>query len=128
MRRRVLLLEDAVKMKALKKSDLKLSIRDEAKRKVRPSCNPGADRSYRESIERGRNMLNQIGNEGGDSTAKKIKGELLYLLNNYLPSYDMRIENLIDQWRRTGDPTYDPGIRTKLRQVRKQYMDKSNPI
>jgi len=116
-------------MRALKKSDLKIAIREQAKRKVRPATsNIGADRSYRENVEAGRRQLNEMGNEGGDPAAKKFRSELLYLLNNYLPSYDMRIEQLMDQWRRTGDPSYDPSIRVKLRQARKQYMDKSSAI
>jgi hypothetical protein len=116
-------------MRALKKSDLKLQIRDEAKRKVRPaSSNIGTDRNYREGVEAGRRQLNELGAEAGDPAAKKYKAELMYLLNNYLPSYDIRIEQLMDAWRRTGDPSYDPGIRLKLRQARKQYMDKSSAI
>ena len=116
-------------MRALKKSDLKLQIRDEAKRKVRPaSSNIGADRNYREGVEAGRRQLNELGAEAGDPAAKKYKAELMYLLNNYLPAYDIRIEQLMDAWRRTGDPSYDPCIRVKLRQARKQYLDKSSAI
>jgi hypothetical protein len=116
-------------MRAQKKSDLKWSIREEARRKVRPaSTNVGTDRGYRESVESGRRQLNAAGAEGGDPAAKRYKAELMYLLNNYLPAYDMRIEQLIDQWRRTGDPNYDPGIRVKLRQARKDHMDKSSAI
>ena len=116
-------------MRALRKSDLKLQIRDEAKRKVRSaSSNIGADRNYREGVEAGRRQLNELGAEAGDPAAKKYKSELMYLLNNYLPAYDMRIEQLIDAWRRTGDLSYDPGIRVKLRQSRKQYLDKTSAI
>jgi hypothetical protein len=116
-------------MRAQKKSDLKWAIREEAKRKVRPATsNVGSDRGYRDGVESGRRQLNEMGAEAGDPAARRYKSELMYLLNNYLPSYDMRIEQLIDQWRRTGDPGYDPGIRVKLRQARKQYMDKSSAI
>ena len=57
----------------------------------------------------------------------KAKNELTFLLNNYLPKYDSRIEALIDIWRRSGDPSYSPSIRTKLRQARRDHMRKSNP-
>ena len=116
-------------MRALRKSDLKSQMREEAKRRVRPATsNIGADRDYRQNVESGRRQLNEIGAEAGDPAAKKFKAELMYLLNNYLPSYDIRIEQLIDAWRRTGDPSYDPGIRVKLRQARKSYLDKSSAI
>jgi hypothetical protein len=113
-------------MKAQKKSDLKLTMRQEAKRKVRPTtATPGGELSYRQDVEKGRRDLNRIGAEGGDTVAKKVKAELHYLIGNYLPAYDMRIEHLIDQWRRSGDPTYDPGIRVKLREARKHHMERN---
>jgi hypothetical protein len=116
-------------VRAKKKSELKLEIREQAKRKVRPTAsNVGADRRYREHVEAGRQELNRLSAEGGDPKAKRIRNELTYLLNNYLPSYDIRIEQLIDAWRRTGDPTYDPGIRMKLRQARREHMDRSSAI
>jgi hypothetical protein len=96
---------------------------------VRPEAvNVGANRGYRDKVESGRQEFLQVSNEGGDPKAKKFKGELTYLLNNYLPAYDMRIEHLIDSWRRSGDPTYDPGIRTKLREARRNYNSKSNAV
>ena len=116
-------------MRAQRKSDLKFSMREQAKRKIRPTtASPGADVGYRQEVEKGRRQLNQIGSEGGDSVAKKIKAELTYLLNNYLPAYDNRIEMLIDAWRRTGDPSYDPGIRVKLRIARRAHMEKGSAI
>jgi hypothetical protein len=116
-------------MKALKRSELKFTIREQAKRKVRPpSAMPGADTNYRQDVEKGRRDLNRLGSEGGDTAAKKVRAELMYLLNNYLPSYDMRIEQLIDLWRRSGDPSYDPGIRVKLRQARKTHMERNSSI
>ena len=68
------------------------------------------------------------GAEGGDSQGKKVKAELTYLLNNYTPKHDCRIEALIDEWRRSGDPSYDVGIKMKLRQARREHMSKSHPI
>jgi hypothetical protein len=116
-------------MRALKKSDLKLTMREQARRKVHPpGGNIGTDRKYRESVEGGRKELDRVANEGGDPHAKKVKAELTYLLNNYLPSYDMRIEHLIDEWRRSGDPSYDPSIRTKLRQSRRDYTGKTTAV
>ena len=95
-------------MRAQKKSDIKMAIREEARRKVRPSTsNIGADRAYRADVEAGRRQLGVVSAQSGDSEGKKAKNELLYLINNYLPAYDMRIEQLIDQWRRSGDPDYE---------------------
>lgn len=117
-------------MKALKKSDLKFAMREQARKKVHPSTSTslGSDNTYRQNVESGRRQLNQIAAEGGDAKGKRVKQELMYLLNNYLPSYDIRIEHLIDEWRRSGDPSYDPSIRVKLRQARKQNMDKSSAV
>jgi len=52
----------------------------------------------------------------------------MYLINNFLPAYETRILQLIDEWRRTGDPSYDPGIRMKLRQAQRDYMSKTNAV
>jgi len=116
-------------MRAIRKSELKQTIRDEARAQVRPpSVNLGANKTYQTQVEAGRERLNRVAAEGGDSKGKKAKQELLYLLNNYLPSYDNRIEQLIDIWRRSGDKDYDPGVRVKLRQARLNYSKKTNPI
>lgn len=116
-------------MPGMKKSDLKLAIREQARQRVRPtSGNVGADRGYREKVELGRQHLLQTSAEGGDSRGKKIKSELTYLLNNYLPAYDAQIEHLIDEWRRSGDPGYDANIRVQLRQARIKYQSRSSAI
>jgi hypothetical protein len=116
-------------MRALKKGELKLQNREQAHRKVHPtSGNVGADRKYREQVEAGRRELGIVSAQGGDCQGKQVRQELIYLLNNYLPQYDMRIEQLIDLWRRSMDPQYDPSIRAKFRQVRKDYMSKGNAV
>ena len=110
-------------MRAMKKSERKLAMREQAKRRVR--VNPAkrsAIRAYRDDVEKGRRELLRVSAEGGDSQAKKARGELMYLINNYLPSYDARIEQLIDVWRRSGDPGYDTGIREKYRRARRKHM------
>ena len=110
---------------AMKKSERKMMIREEAKRKIHGG-NSGVtgSREYRERIERGRQQLLRKSSEGGDAKGKRIKGELLYLINNYVPSNDTRIVHLIDEWRRSGDPSYDPGIRLALRKARQEDMKK----
>lgn len=116
-------------MPKMSRSERKLAIREEAKRKVHgPSATVGTNRAYRESVEKGRKNLLVRSQEGGDSKAKRAKSELTYLLNNYLPKYDSRIEQLIDDWRRSGDPSYDPGIRVRLREARREHMKKSSPL
>ena len=116
-------------MKATRKSDRKLAMREQAKRKVKPaSSNPGASSGYRQDVEKGRQELLKVSSEGGDVLAKKVKSELHYLLNNYLPQYEPRILQLIDQWRRSGDPGYDPGVRIKLRQARREHMSRGGAL
>jgi len=113
----------------MKKSERKLAIRDEARRKVKPpSVSIGANRHYRADVEKGREHLSQLAAEGGDPKAKRVRQELMYLINNFLPAYETRILQLIDEWRRTGDPSYDPGIRMKLRQAQRDYMSKTNAV
>jgi len=115
-------------MRAKKKSEIKLAYREQARRKVRPaSSNGGPSAGYRKQVEQGREHLLQVSAEGGDPQAKKTKNELMYLLNNYLPSYEARINSLIDAWRRSGDPGYDPAVRLKLRQARREHMAKGGP-
>jgi len=113
----------------MKKSEFKKQIREEAKRKVRdPQGGVTSERAYRDRVAQGRTQLMRKSAEGGDTNAKKIKNELTYLLNNYTPRFDMRIEQLIEAWRTSHDPSYDPGIKAKFRKVRREQMQKSNPF
>jgi hypothetical protein len=113
----------------MKKSDFKQQIRSQAKRVVGGSnATASGHKNYCDAVERGRKQLLVASNEGGDSPGKKFRSEIMYLLNNYLPQYDTRIEALIDAWRTSHDPSYDPGIRVQLRQARLNYMKKSNPF
>ena len=104
-----------------KKSDYKLRLREEARQKVRPAARAGS-KGYSEAISKARKELLQKAAEGGDSRVKRIKAELFFLLNNYDSVNDVRIEALIDEWRRSGDREYDPEIRTRLRRARKDRM------
>ena len=116
-------------MCAMKKSDFKMRIREEAKRKVRGSTGTVQDhQDYRDRIEAGRRELLAKSAQGGDGKAMRVKGELMYLLNNYTPSYDMRVQQLIDQWRTSHDPSYDPGIQVQFRRARQEYERKANPF
>jgi hypothetical protein len=116
-------------MPKMSRAQQKLALREQAKRKMgKGSGSAKGQRSHRDKVEAGRKNLLRISSEGGDSKARKVKNELTYLLNNYLPKYDTRIEALIDQWRTSGDPAYDPGVRTKLRNARKAHMRNSNAM
>ena len=116
-------------MRSKKRSEHKLAIRAQAKRKIGGSKHhPKSMQGYQESVDKGLASLRRISSEGGDSQAKKAKNELRYLLNNYAPRFDSRIEQLIDIWRRSGDPEYDPAVRVKLRQARRAHMNGSNPV
>ncbi len=112
---------------ALKKSERKLQMRDEARRKIKGAAGGvTGSREYREKVEQGRRQLMVKAAEGGDSRAQQYKAEIHYLINNYVPSYDARIEALIDKWRSSGDPAYDPEVRVELRKARQKHMQ-SNP-
>ncbi len=117
-------------MRAMSKSEYKRAIREQAKRKIGGATkyDTVSQADHRDKVEQGLDKLRKISSEGGDPKAKRIKNELTYLLNNYLPQYDTRIEQLIDEWRRSGDPSYEPGVRTKLRQARREHMSKSHSI
>ncbi|MEX2015670.1 MAG: hypothetical protein WD873_03465 [Candidatus Hydrogenedentales bacterium] len=58
----------------------------------------------------------------GENAFGRIKSELNYLLSNYTSANDAKIEQLIDKWRRSGDPSYDPSINVRYRSVRKKKM------
>lgn len=104
-----------------KKSDYKMRLREEARQQVRPAARVGS-RAYSDAIARGRKELIQKSSEAGDGRAKRIKAELTFLLNNYDSSNDVRIEALIEEWRRSGDPEYDPEIKARLRRARKDHV------
>ena len=73
------------------------------------------------AIEKGRRRVVEKGRAGaGENTFTRIKSELNYLLNNYSPTNDYKIETLIDKWRTSGDPAYDPAIKLRLRNVRRK--------
>ena len=72
-------------MCAMKKSDFKMQLRKEAKRVIGGAKFAGTGHgAYREQVEAGRKHYLQKSNEGGDWTAQRVKGEITYLLNNYL--------------------------------------------
>lgn len=62
---------------------------------------------------------------GGNAGHRRIKDEIELLLKNYSPANEQKIEALIDKWRRSGDPSYDPTINLRLRNARKK-KDNSN--
>ncbi len=113
-----------------KKSDYKLKMREEARKKLRgPSGGVTGSAEYRARIERGRKQLLENAAPGaGQARQARIQGELNYLINNYAPSNDFRIEQMIDEWRCSGDPDYDPGIKIKFRNARQRHMKNDNPI
>lgn len=83
----------------------------------------------RDAIERGRkHLLDRQRMGAGEAKQTRLKTEIEYLLRNYTPGQDNRIEQLIDQWRRSGDPQYDPSIRIRFRNAKKQYDSKQNPL
>lgn len=81
-------------------------------------------RSRLQEIETGRKRLVERAKGGAlQSAHKRIRDELEYLLKNYAPSNEYKIETLIDKWRTSGDPGYDPGIRLRLRNARRKKSE-----
>lgn len=111
-----------------KRSEYKMKIREEARQKIRGPGALGGEKAYRDAVAKGRSTLMQKAAEGGDSKIKRLRSEILYLVNNYVPAYDVRIEALIEAWRKSGDPEYDPEIKAKLRKARKDHMRNSSAI
>lgn len=104
--------------KHLKRRELRATVLDEF-RKWRQG---GAEHRARErAIETGRKRLTEKAKAGvRDSAHKRIRDEIEYLLKNYTPSNEAKIETLIDKWRRSGDPSYDPSIKLRLRNARRK--------
>lgn len=81
----------------------------------------GRGDTFREQVDKGwRKVVDKAAPGAGANTQKRIRDELNYLLNNYSPSNDYKIESLIDKWRRSNDPAYDPAIKVRYRNVRKK--------
>ena len=113
----------------MKRSEYKMRIREEALRKVKgPSGGITGSREFRERIEQTRHQMLHRAKWGGDPKVSQVKSELNYLLNNYLPVYDQRILMLIEEWRRTGDPSYSPEVRVRLRKAREEHRRKAQPL
>ncbi len=80
-----------------------------------------AHRAQAQDIEIGHKQLKERAKAGaGPATAKRIKDEIEYLLKNYTPANESKIETLIDKWRTSGDPNYDPSIKIRLRNARRK--------
>ena len=81
----------------------------------------GRGDTFREEVEKGRRkVVDKAAPGAGANTQKRIRDELNYLLNNNSPSNDNKIEMLMDKWRRSGDPSYDPAIKLRYRNVRRK--------
>ena len=64
----------------------------------------------------------------GAAGHRRIKDEIELLIKSYSPANEQRIEALIDKWRRSGDPSYDPSISLKLRNARKKRDNSQNAL
>ncbi len=85
--------------------------------------------SDEQQVELGRKHLVERSKPGGLTHAhKRIKDEIEYLLKNYRPANEAKIETLIDKWRRSGDPSYDPSVKLRLRNARRKKSSSDNPF
>lgn len=84
---------------------------------------------YDEKVARGFKRVQEKHKMGyGENAFGRIKSELNYLINNYTSANDAKIEQLIDKWRRSGDPAYDPSINIRYRSVRKKKMNSDQAL
>lgn len=110
-------LEDEQRAEELKR-ELRAVVLDE----FRKWRNTGAARRRRQQeTEAKRKELREKQKAGaGAAGHRRIKDEIELLLKNYSPANESKIETLIDKWRRSGDPSYDPSINLRLRNARKK--------
>lgn len=94
---------------------------------VRRDLSRGMTEEERIDTER-RRMLEKQKAGAGANTFTRLRNEIEYLVANYVPANDARIEMLIDQWRRSGDPNYSPEIRVKFLEARKKRDSFNYPI
>ena len=117
--------------KARIKTDIRAQIQQQkANWKLREEALESGNDPYRgvrareerlEKIEKGRKEVIAKQRAGtGDNTHKRIKAEIDYLIKSYTPTNDHKIDALIDKWRRSGDPSYDPMIKVRFRNAKKK--------
>lgn len=101
---------------------LEAQLRRGVMERAKKASGPGRDeRVYGEEVEKGRkHLMEKVHAKSATAKPILIKTELNYLLANYTSANDAKIETLIDRWRRSGDPDYDPSIKVKHRNVRKK--------
>lgn len=115
-------------LEALKPGNSHLAMKAYGREDTRPE-GVRKHEEFLERIEKGRKRVIEKGPMGAShNTHTRIKSELNYLLNSYTPTNDWRIEMLIDKWRMSGDPAYDPSIKIKYRNVRKGKAKKDNAL
>lgn len=64
----------------------------------------------------------------GKEKQGRIKNELNFLFANYTSANDNKIEQLINRWRTSGDPDYDPAVKLKHRQLKGKTTKFQEPI
>lgn len=109
-------------------AEFKNRIRDNAKRKLGGRHSMIGHGKFREDLEKGRKNLIKECSAAGATAASQIRNELEYLLNNYVPGSDSRILTLIDQWKRSHDPSYTPEINVRFRRIKAEYTSRANPL
>lgn len=57
---------------------------------------------------------------GTDAGTRRIRDEIETLLKHYTKANDYKIQSLVDKWRRSGDPSFDPSITARLQTARKR--------
>lgn len=88
-----------------------------------------ARKRQQQELEAKRKELREKAKAGaGAATHRRLKDEIELLIKNYSPANEQQIETLIDKWRRSGDPSYDPSINLRLRNARKKRDNSQNAL
>ncbi len=101
---------------------LKRKLRAEVLEEFRRWRSKGAaHRQHQKDVDAKRKQLREKSKAGaGAATQGRLKDEIDLLIRNYTPANEQKIEALIDRWRRSGDPSYDPSVNIRLRNARKK--------
>lgn len=100
---------------------LKRALRSTAMETLRRWRNEGVlQQRHHHDLEARRRQIRdrEQGTRAGEN--RRIRQEIEQLLRNYTKSNDSRIEALVNKWRRSGDPSYDPGVMSRLQAARKK--------
>lgn len=78
------------------------------------------DGRRRQQIESDAQRKHRREGHADSAATRRMRDEIELLLRNYTRANDYKIQSLLDKWRRSGDPSFDPSIATRLQMARKR--------